>query len=70
MIIGMNDRERVRKLEVECKLSRELIKHIEEDMREIAEFLRDKTDLDTTDIPLINLWDDIGRCVGHLDYYK
>lgn len=69
MIIG-KDKERVRLLEVECQLAKELIETIRNDMERIRDELYDKNIVDITSDPYWKLSDDIGRCSGHLISFK
>ena len=70
MIIG-KDKERVRQLEIECKLARELIETVRSDMESIRDYLyNDTVCINIADDPLWRLSNDIGRCSGHLNYFK
>lgn len=69
MIIG-KDKERVRQLEIEAKLAKELITAIRSDLEVIAKDLREKELVDTTSVPYYKLYEDIGRCSGHLWQYR
>lgn len=70
MIIG-KDKERVRRLEVQCKLASELIESVRDDLEEIRDHLR--ADIDIGVCSRDSYWkipNDIGRCSGYLSYYK
>lgn len=68
MIIG-KDKERVRLLEVQCKLAYELIETLRNDLEIIQRHL-EKTDGTPLGDDYWRIPNDIGRCSGHLDYYK
>ena len=66
MIIGSKEKERVKKLELECSLSRELIESLKNDLVTISKQLgAEKIVCD--DGYLWKIPNDIGRCQGHLD---
>lgn len=65
MIIG-KDKERVRLMEVELKLARELIEQLRFDMEKIAHELETNTLVETALPPYYKLYHDIGRCSGWL----
>jgi hypothetical protein len=65
MIIG-KDKERVRLMEVDLKLARELIEQLQSDMEEIAHELKTNTLVETMLPPYYKLYHDIGRCSGWL----
>lgn len=69
MIIGTTDKEGVRKLIIKSKLSEELIAELKDDMLKIANKLKEDG-IDTTMDPYYKLWENIGRCQGHLDSFK
>lgn len=69
MIIG-TDKERVSKLEVEVRLARELIEHLRKDLETIGEALKKEESVDRIGYPYYKIYDDIGRCKGHLEYFK
>lgn len=70
MIIGEKDRERVRLLEIYLRLANDLIKGIRSDMEEIAGELYNEGIVNTTDYPYAKLYEDIGKCTGHLESCK
>lgn len=65
MIIG-KDKERVRLMEVDLKLAKELIEQLRSDMEEIAHELETKAFVETIFPPYQKLYHDIGRCSGWL----
>lgn len=65
MIIG-KDKERVRLMEVDLELARELIEQIRSDMEEIARKLQTNNIVETVFPPYSKLYHDIGRCSGWL----
>ena len=65
MIIG-KDKERVRLMEVDLKLARELIEQLQSDMEEIAHELEANNLAKTVLPPYHKLYNDIGRCSGWL----
>ena len=65
MIIG-KDKERVRLMEVDLKLARELIEQLRSDMEEIAHELETNTLVEIVLPPYYKLYHDIGRCSGWL----
>lgn len=69
MIIGQ-DKERVRLLEVEVKLSRELIEHLRNDLEEIGEAMKKEDISKATNYPYMQIFEDISQCTGHLDSFK
>lgn len=69
MIIG-TDRERVRKLEIEARLTRELIEHLRKDLETIGEALKKEESISCIDDPYYKIYDDIGRCNGYLEYFE
>lgn len=69
MIIG-KDKERVRLMEVNLKLARELIEKLRSDMEEIAHELETNHLGETVLSPYWKLYHDIGRCSGWLSEEK
>ena len=65
MIIG-KDKERIRLMNVDLKLARELIEQLRSDMEEIAHELETNNLVETVLPPYHKLYHDIGRCSGWL----
>ena len=69
MIIG-KDKERVRLMEIDLKLARELIEKVRDDMEMIAKDLAKKDPAILANDPYWVLYHDIGRCSGWLSESK
>jgi len=69
MIIG-KDKERVRLMEVDLKLARELIEELRSDMEEIAHELQTNHFVEAMRPPYYKLYSDIGACSGWLSEEK
>lgn len=65
MIIG-KDKEKVRLMEVDLKLARELIEDLRSDMEDIAYEVATNNIVETGRPPCYKLYHDIGRCSGWL----
>ena len=66
MIIGEKDKERVRLMEIDLKLARELIEQIRSDMEDIVHEGETFGLVETVLPPYCKLYQDIGRCSGWL----
>lgn len=68
MIIGA-DKERVRLLEIEADLAYGVIEHLRDALTTIANTLNE---YEPRDIVMLahEVYNSIGRCKGHLEYYK
>ena len=71
MIIGGKDKERVRLLEVENKLNKDLYEELIADLKQIQLALIKEGGVGKlTEDPYWKLSHDIGRCMARKDFYK